>query len=74
MPAEKPRAVHDIGAPVDDELREDRKLLGGVLEVGVLDGDDVPRDRGEPASQCRPFSLVVWLQKEREAELSSASR
>ena len=41
MPPEEPRPVHDVGAPLADQLDELRELLRRVLEVGILDDHEI---------------------------------
>ena len=39
--ADEARAVHHVGAALDDRLEQARVLGGVVFQVGVLDEDDV---------------------------------
>ena len=68
--AEEPRAVDDVGAPVDDQLGELGNSSGEYFEVGVLDRHHVAGDRGEAAPQRRALALIALLQQQREAVLA----
>jgi hypothetical protein len=69
VPSQEPRAVHDIGSPLDDELRQLRQLLGRVLEIRVLNCHDVAGHRGESTAQRRPLALVAGLSQQGESQL-----
>jgi hypothetical protein len=72
--AEEPRAVDDIGAALADQLDQLGKLLGRVLEIGVLDDDQVARDLLEAAPQRRSFAAVLGLENQLELQLLGKAR
>ena len=59
MTAEEARAVDDVRASLADELDEDGKFLGRVLEIGVLDDDQVAGHLLEAPPQRRALAAVA---------------
>ena len=55
------RAVDHVRLPVDDRLHQQGKLVGVVLQVGILDDDDVARGRLKTGAQRRSFAQVLGV-------------
>src|SRR3954465_8895574 len=69
MAAEKPRAVHHVGASLTDERNQLRKLLRRVLEIGVLNDDEIAGRFLKTAPEGRPLSPGRWLKDQLERQL-----
>src|SRR4029453_4710470 len=69
MASQEPRSIYDVGPALTNQLNQLGVFLGGELEVGVLDDDEIPRHSGKPAAQRRSLSLVDRLTEQLEMEL-----
>src|SRR5258707_2675951 len=71
-PAEKSRAIHHVGAPIDDWLEQNTVVARIVFQVRILHQYDLSGSLGKPSPQRRAFALV-WCLKE-ESQISQRNR
>src|SRR5260370_35519085 len=63
-PAEKPRAIPHVGAPIDDWFEQNTVVTRIVFQVRILYRYDLSGSLRKPSSQRRAFALVACLKEE----------